>query len=200
MAGPNGQPQRPRFSVSTPSDDELDNSQSRSVSRDRGKAFETAYKKANGLDSPSLGGHTVLNMPIVEDPSATTSDAEGAAAPAATERTPFAIGELNSSRIFLSPSKRKHSTSTPYGTFEGEASGGRQHYHPKFLTLNGPAPMPGAGLTRSTSIFKLSGMIDDRDGTFEKYRMPDERLKEFKKPVRRFYEAQNEILVRPPSL
>lgn len=37
-------------------------------------------------------------------------------------------------------------------------------------------------------------MIDDRAGEFEKYRVPDHELKKMKKGLRRFYEAQNEIL------
>ncbi|GAA5904655.1 cation diffusion facilitator family transporter [Sporobolomyces salmoneus] len=49
-------------------------------------------------------------------------------------------------------------------------------------------------LQRQESVLKVAGLIDDRAGEFEKYRVSDEALKKMSKGLRKFYEAQNEIL------
>lgn len=45
----------------------------------------------------------------------------------------------------------------------------------------------------SSRILKLSGMIDDRGGELEKYRMSEEAMKGMKRTVKDFYRTQ----VRP---
>lgn len=51
-----------------------------------------------------------------------------------------------------------------------------------------------SALTQSGSILKLSGLIDDRGGEFERYRVTDVEMKKMSRPVRKFYQDQNEIL------
>ncbi|GAA6064571.1 hypothetical protein JCM10212_006196 [Sporobolomyces blumeae] len=52
----------------------------------------------------------------------------------------------------------------------------------------------GRPLQRQESVLKVAGLIDDRAGEFEKYRVSEEDLGRMSKSVRRFYERQNEIL------
>ncbi|GAA5878251.1 hypothetical protein JCM8547_007540 [Rhodosporidiobolus lusitaniae] len=84
-------------------------------------------------------------------------------------------------------SKRKLSLTgrqNGYGATEGSPGGGL------FLTLN----EGGATLSREESVLRLAGLIDDRAGEYEKFRKSPEQLKQMRKPVRRFYERQNEQL------
>ncbi|GAA5890932.1 hypothetical protein JCM16303_004798, partial [Sporobolomyces ruberrimus] len=54
--------------------------------------------------------------------------------------------------------------------------------------------LEGRPLLRQESVLKVAGLIDDRAGEFEKYRVSSEALKRMSKGLRKFYEGQNEIL------
>lgn len=49
-------------------------------------------------------------------------------------------------------------------------------------------------------ILKLSGMIDNRGGELEKYRMSEEQMKGMKRNVKAFYRAQNDVRMLAPPL
>lgn len=58
----------------------------------------------------------------------------------------------------------------------------------------------GATLKRSESILRVAGLIDDRSGEYEQFRKSDAELAKMSKKVRKFYQRQNETLVRTHSL
>ena len=75
-------------------------------------------------------------------------------------------------------------TSTP-----GTPSGSHSHTYENGITALGSRDK------KSESILKLSGLIDDRGGEFERFRMSEEDMKGMSKAVVLFYRNQNEILV-----
>lgn len=86
------------------------------------------------------------------------------------------------------PKRRRTLPQNGYGTLGSP--------HGNYLTLN----EGGAPFKRTESILRLTGLIDDRAGEYEKFRKSDEELKKMPKKVRKFYERQNEQLVRSKSL
>ncbi|BGO90840.1 hypothetical protein NBRC10512_005208 [Rhodotorula toruloides] len=79
------------------------------------------------------------------------------------------------------PKRRRTLPQNGYGTLGSP--------HGNYLTLN-----EGAPFKRTESILRLTGLIDDRAGEYEKFRKSDEELKKMPKKVRKFYERQNEQL------
>lgn len=71
----------------------------------------------------------------------------------------------------------------------GTPSGSHSHTYEHGIT-----PL-GAKDKKSESILKLSGLIDDRGGEFERFRMSEEAMKGMSKAVVEFYRNQNSILV-----
>lgn len=75
----------------------------------------------------------------------------------------------------------------------GSTLGSTPHGQPHFLQLN--APLEERALRRNASLFRLTGLIDDRSGEYELYRKSPAELKEIKsKKVRAFYKEQNAVL------
>ncbi|GAA6023937.1 hypothetical protein JCM11491_000295 [Sporobolomyces phaffii] len=84
--------------------------------------------------------------------------------------------------------KRKHTLSM---STKGVQGYGALNESTKTVTDN---QMEGRPLQRQESVLKVAGLIDDRAGEFEKFRVSDEALRKMSKGLRKFYEAQNEIL------
>lgn len=57
-------------------------------------------------------------------------------------------------------------------------------------TVRGRSPT----VARSESLLKVAGLIDDREGEFECFRMPEEKMRGMKSKVKDFYRRQNGIL------
>ncbi|SGY78700.1 BQ5605_C008g04917 [Microbotryum silenes-dioicae] len=55
-------------------------------------------------------------------------------------------------------------------------------------------PSSGIKIKRQESILRLTGMIDDRAGEYDKFRVPQEQLKKMSRKLRHFYSAQNNLL------
>lgn len=80
------------------------------------------------------------------------------------------------------PAKRRLTWSSGYGTTTYNGGGGGHE--------------AGAAIKRQESILRVAGLIDDRSGEYEQYRKSDKELANMSKKVRKFYEKQNETLVR----
>ncbi|GAA5927434.1 cation diffusion facilitator family transporter [Sporobolomyces koalae] len=88
--------------------------------------------------------------------------------------------------------KRKHTLSMSskrnYGTIDDHLDS------PRALIGENGHDGEGRPLQRQESVLKVAGLIDDRAGEFERFRVPQDQLKTMSKGLRKFYEAQNEIL------
>ena len=89
-----------------------------------------------------------------------------------------------------SPPKRRLTWSSGYGTTTYNGGGGGH------VASHDAA---GAAIKRQESILRVAGLIDDRSGEYEQYRKSDKELSKMSKKLRRFYEKQNETLVRLSS-
>lgn len=120
---------------------------------------------------------------------------------------------LSGDRRSRSQQKRRHSLQTGQHSSYGATSNGQNGDaggSGLFLTLNESA---GAPLHRQESVLRvrpkllpqpmpmltlcgpqLAGLIDDRAGEFERFRKSDAELKAMRKPLRKFYQKQNETL------
>ena len=88
------------------------------------------------------------------------------------------------------PTKRRLTWSSGYGTtvHNGGAGGGHVANHEA-----------GAAIKRQESILRVAGLIDDRSGEYEQYRKSGKELAKMSNKLRKFYEKQNETLVRLSS-
>ncbi|KAL8278319.1 hypothetical protein RQP46_009211 [Phenoliferia psychrophenolica] len=170
---------RGRASFSTDSDHEGE-SESPSTSRERDS---TSQQHADAATQPAAPRRTsfstVVHIPadIYEEPDHFENESSALMPDVASG----SLEREGGSSAFSSPRKRGQS----YGSFATGPGPDR-----RFLSLN---PTPSA-LTRNESVFKLSGMINDKGGDFEKFRMSEVDMKGMKKSVREFYRTQNEIL------
>lgn len=96
------------------------------------------------------------------------------------------------------PVRRPARIGSLYNIANGQSSNGQGSPH--YLTLNQEQERlrheEDEG-RRSESILKLSGLIDDRGGEFERFRMSEEDMKGMSRKVKEFYRHQNTILVSP---
>lgn len=90
------------------------------------------------------------------------------------------------------PSRRRLTWSSGYGATHSGGGHAAAHQHE-------PAEGGGATIKRQESILRVAGLIDDRSGEYEKYRKSDKDLDKMSKKLRKFYEKQNETLVRDSS-
>lgn len=84
--------------------------------------------------------------------------------------------------------------STTPGSVTGYGSIDRDHDHDNSDSVKRRGDSRGRPLERQESVLKVAGLIDDRAGEFEKYRVSDDRLAHMSKRLRKFYSHQNDIL------
>ncbi|KAK4704243.1 3-oxoacid CoA-transferase, partial [Phenoliferia sp. Uapishka_3] len=171
---------RPKFTTDTTSDSETEPSLSSSPSPIP-PTTSTATPRRTSFS-------TAIHIPPVQEELEESSDTTESTT--LLPSTPPTSSSFEHSSLLenQSPTKRPRKPTT-YGSFNDSFGAGS----PRFLQLNLPNQTPGI-ISRNESVFKISGMIDDKGGDFEKFRMPEEKMKGMKKSVRRFYEDQNAIL------
>ncbi|GAA5977660.1 hypothetical protein JCM5350_002309 [Sporobolomyces pararoseus] len=155
----------------------------------------TSLDEESALESPHSNNrnnshhHTNNSYPILPQPRIPLdSDTEAEESDGLLSSSQSSFKRERESRRRGRP-KRKHTLSMSTNSVKGYGT-----LNQSTNTILADSNFEGRPLQRQESVLKVAGLIDDRAGEFEKFRVSDEALGKMSKGLRKFYEAQNEIL------
>lgn len=158
---------------------------SRSRDRYNGRSVSPTRRRSSGSEQPRPTG--VIREGVVYDPRADDDSSAVIVGSSDYETEPLIKPATPNGR-------RPHRLSSAYGSVDSpvrDSHSSSRVFLPLNIAASDNAERP---LHRQESVLRLAGLIDDRAGIYEGYRMPDEELGTYKRKVRAFYEQQNETL------